>query len=151
VPVPGGLDFATNQLFYELVGTRLNAANSVYETLDGSNQVSVANLGFGSGVAGFVNCTKSGGEEGVAARNFFRALKPAQTGWVTNSGIGIRVLTCSVTWPNGPFQSVNPWRYNSSNPTNSPNSYDLWVDVMIGGKTNRISNWRRQPLPVTAP
>jgi hypothetical protein len=57
-------------------------------------------------------------------------------------------LTCSVTWPTGPFQTINPWRYNSSNPTNSPGAYDLWVDVLIAGKTNRISNWRRQPLLV---
>ena len=40
-------------------------------------------------------------------------------------------------------QPVNTIRYVSSNPTNNPNSYDLWVDVLIGGKTNRISNWNK--------
>jgi hypothetical protein len=39
---------------------------------------------------------------------------------------------------------VNPFSYNSVNPTHNPNSYDLWVDLVIGGKTNRISNWSKQ-------
>jgi prepilin-type N-terminal cleavage/methylation domain-containing protein len=146
---PDRINVATNQLFYELVGTKLTGR--AYETLDGSEQqLTIADLssGFGSGVSGFVNCTKAGGDEGIAARSFLKALKPGQTGWITNASVRLRLLTCSVTWPNGPFQTINPWRYNSSRPTNNPGSFDLWVDVMIGGKTNRISNWRRQPLPV---
>jgi len=35
----------------------------------------------------------------------------------------------------------NPWRYNSSNPRYNPKSYDLWIDVTVGGKTNRVCNW----------
>jgi len=47
---------------------------------------------------------------------------------------------------------LNPWRYNSANPTNNPGSYDLWIQLKIGGKTNLISNWSKQaqinsPLP----
>jgi hypothetical protein len=67
---------------------------------------------------------------------------------VTLNGQTVRLLTCSVNWPeNHPFQpvpsapGVNPWRYVSSNPTNNPGGFDLWVDVIIGGKTNRIANW----------
>jgi len=148
---PNQYNYATNLLYYELVGTRVSG--QTFETLGGGDIISALDLpaGFGTGVSGFVNCTKSGGDEGVAARNFLKALKPSQTGWITNAGVRLKILTCSVTWPNGPFQDINPWRYNSSNPTNSPNSYDLWVDVKIGGKTNRISNWRRQPVPVTTP
>jgi hypothetical protein len=49
---------------------------------------------------------------------------------------------------------VNPWRY-TSNPqsaTNNPGSYDLWVQLVMGGKTNLICNWSKQvqinnPLP----
>ena len=41
---------------------------------------------------------------------------------------------------------LNPWRYNSGHPTNNPNSYDLWVDVLIRGKTNRFCNWSRDPI-----
>jgi hypothetical protein len=42
---------------------------------------------------------------------------------------------------------VSPWFYNSSNPTNNPGSYDLWMDVFYSGKTNRISNWSQNPQP----
>jgi len=45
-----------------------------------------------------------------------------------------------------PPHKINPYRYNSSSPTNNPRSYDLWIDVLIGGKFNRISNWSEQPI-----
>jgi len=35
----------------------------------------------------------------------------------------------------------NPWHYVSTNPTNNQGSFDLWMDVLWSGKTNRISNW----------
>jgi hypothetical protein len=40
---------------------------------------------------------------------------------------------------------VNVFRYVSSNPTNNPTTFDLWIDVLIAGKTNRISNWSKDP------
>jgi hypothetical protein len=41
---------------------------------------------------------------------------------------------------------VNPWRYNSSSPTNNPGAYDLWIQIVITpGQTNLICNWRKQP------
>jgi hypothetical protein len=40
--------------------------------------------------------------------------------------------------------SGNPFRYVYPG-TNNPSSYDLWIDLSISGKTNRISNWTRQP------
>jgi len=44
-----------------------------------------------------------------------------------------------------PQDHLNPWHYVSTNPTNNPGSYDLWVDVLIGTKTNRVSNWSKTP------
>lgn len=165
---------ALNQLYYELVGTsQIDAAT--YEALDKSvrmpvNSVSRAfssvdtnNNVIVSRVSGFNNCARAGGDEGVSARNFMKGLKPGQYVAGANNGAAVRLLTCSVQWPKNlpPVVSTftpddrsvnpNPWRYNSSNPINSPGTYDLWVDVMIGGKTNRISNWRRQPVPVARP
>jgi hypothetical protein len=56
----------------------------------------------------------------------------------------------------GPFttnsiagKAINPWRYVSSNPTNNTGSYDLWMDIKFGGKTNRISNWSPDPQVVS--
>ena len=43
---------------------------------------------------------------------------------------------------------INPWRYNSSNPRYNPKSFDLWIDVIAGGKTNRICNWSDKPITV---
>jgi hypothetical protein len=43
-------------------------------------------------------------------------------------------------------EDLNPWRYNSSNPTNNPGSYDLWIQLVIGGKSNLICNWSKQVL-----
>ena len=67
------------------------------------------------------------------------------------------LLICSVGGPDAIYhplgvQDLNPWRYNSLNPTNNPGSYDLWIQLRIGGKTNLICNWTKQvqinsPLP----
>ena len=150
-----------NQLYYELLGTELKGNRPAYQTLDGTEQILAADVtkGFGANVAGFVNSTKGAGgdDAGAAARNFLKALKPGQQGLVTNSGVRLKVLACSVPWPaNATFQptttlELNPWRYVSSNPTNNPGSYDLWVDVLIAGKTYRIGNWSQQPQVVPTP
>ena len=41
----------------------------------------------------------------------------------------------------GKPKTVNPWRYNSSNPSNNPNSYDLWAEIRVGDETIIIGNW----------
>ena len=54
-----------------------------------------------------------------------------------------------------PFKHIqyNPWRYNSSSPTNNPGSYDLWLQLVVQpGQTNLVCNWSKQvqinsPLP----
>jgi len=150
-----------NQLYFELVGTTRTdgATGTDYRTLDGSivlstNQVATA---FGSGVAGFVNCSRGEGDDAVPAVDFLTGLKPGQFVEGTVNGVVIKILTTSVRlpgnqpWPLRGFVPTdsgarpNPWRYNSSNPTNNPGSFDLWLDVSIGGKINRINNWSEQP------
>ena len=143
-----------NQLFYELQGTVLKG-NS-FETLDGRERIAAASVptAFGSGVAGFVNCTKgAGGDDSAAAQKFFGAsLTPGQYGFATNSGVRFGLLTCSLTWPVNlgdlipGSPGLNPFRYNSSSPVHNPNSFDLWVDVIVGGKTNRFCNWNADYL-----
>jgi hypothetical protein len=39
-------------------------------------------------------------------------------------------------------KKINPWRYNASTPTHNPDSYDLWAEILIAGKTNIIGNWK---------
>jgi prepilin-type N-terminal cleavage/methylation domain-containing protein len=149
----------TNQLYFELSGTVfINLPPWGFQTLDGSARLGTNAVAttFGAGVGGFVNCSRGGGgDDAVPAENFLKSLKPGQYGEIS---AGVRLLACSVPWPvNSPYQPVpanpglNPWRYVSSNPTYNPGSYDLWVDVLIGGKTNRVSNWSKQPQLVGTP
>ena len=35
---------------------------------------------------------------------------------------------------------VNPWRYVYPG-TNNPASYDLWLQMAMGGNTNLVCNW----------
>jgi prepilin-type N-terminal cleavage/methylation domain-containing protein len=147
-----------NQLYYELEGTSLVAGN--YQTLDLSAKIATTDISkaFSTNVVGFANCTKGTGDDAVPAVNFLKGVKPGQYAEGTTNGVVVRILTTSlqllpgqtspasglvVIDPPGAFP--NPWYYNSSNPTNNPGSYDLWADVYIGGKNNRISNWSEQP------
>jgi hypothetical protein len=45
------------------------------------------------------------------------------------------------TNPLGADSLVNTWRYNSSNPTHNPTSYDLWAEVVIGSDVFIFGNW----------
>jgi prepilin-type N-terminal cleavage/methylation domain-containing protein len=158
-----------SQLYYELMGmTNIAApgANPIYQVLgDPSQQLTGGNGGNVSlifGVAGFMNCSKSGADESaVNAQDFLPGLKPTQIAEnITNTSAPGVPFTLLVTADGGPDPTykplgvldVNPWRYNSSSPTNNPGSYDLWVQLQIGGRKYLICNWSSQvqinnPLP----
>ena len=154
-----------NQLYYELSGTIVtNAGGSArfYLTLDGTSRLSADaatfQTYFGPKVSGIMNTTRAAGDEGVFAVNFLKgALRPDQIAILPT---GAKALVTSLRWPEGhpyhpvqgaAFKTVNPWRYNSTNPTNNPGTYDLWVDVIIDGKTNRFGNWSKEPVLVSKP
>jgi prepilin-type N-terminal cleavage/methylation domain-containing protein len=154
-------DVAFNQLYYELLGTTLS--NGVFQTLDGSAQISQALVqggAFGPNVKGFVNSSSgSGGDEGTPAANFLPGLKPGQIGQLNFKGAPVKLLV-GIPWQQGPAPefnfdpiagapTLNPWRYNSSAPLNNPNSYDLWIEINVGGKVFLICNWSKQPLRIT--
>ncbi len=149
-----------NPLFFELKGT-LRAANGDYTTLDGSGKILAGEFATlflnapNPPLAGFVNSSASakGDDEKAAAQNFLTDLKPKQSGVLNTTYPLVKVLACSVQmeepanylFPSSDPAGLNPWRYVSSNPTNNPNSYDLWVDLVIGGKNYRVSNWSNKP------
>ena len=120
-------------LYYELEGMILSG--NLYKSLDGSYQIATNIVIDDLLIPGLVNAstTAAATDDRPAVETFLKELKPAQVYTRTN---GLRVLTCSV-------DDTAVWRYNSSNPTNNPGAYDLWVDLVFGGKTNRISNWSR--------
>jgi len=151
----------TNQLYYELVGTtNTSAPNSppVYQTLDGSTNISASDVATVFGVGGIMNCSKPGSsEDSTAAKSFLTDLRPRQLATITVGATTVKMLAVSVGGPDAIYKpmglpDINPWRYNSLNPTNNPGSYELWVQLAVGGKTNLICNWTKQvqvnnPMP----
>jgi prepilin-type N-terminal cleavage/methylation domain-containing protein len=141
-------------LYFELLGT--TTTNGAYYTLDGS--ASITNPIAAFGVSGFINCYKVGSaEDAAAARNFLPELRSNQFKSATNNNVLATVFVASVGGPDLLYQpfyhtpNFNPWRYVSPG-INNPNSYDLWVQLVINGKTNLVCNWSKQvqfnsPLP----
>ncbi len=168
-----------NQLYYELAGTILtnnppNSANAVYATMDGRSQLHQAAMTrppLNLGVSGFANSsTPASAEEGSTAvdclKGTLRADQLADAFPGADAGNGFKVIVGSIPLPPRlappnpayPGAYLGPaggyycaWRYNSSNPTYNPSAYDLWINVVIDGRTNRICNWSRDPVVVNAP
>jgi prepilin-type N-terminal cleavage/methylation domain-containing protein len=126
-----------NPLYLELVGTiiKTNGATQVYTTLDGSFTAPVSTVTSFLQIGGLVNSSANptATDERPAPVTFLKDLRPGQIG--TNNLNLIRVLVPSA-------DETKIWRYNSSNPTNNPGSYDLSFELVLQGKTNLISNWR---------
>jgi prepilin-type N-terminal cleavage/methylation domain-containing protein len=140
-----------NPLWFELQGTTNNGVN--YVTLDASGQILLTDINSKFSRQGFANTSirARSTDQAGAPMSFLKNLSAKQTGEPDPANPLIKILTCSVQWPAGsssepfPGTTLNPWRYVSSHPTNNTGSYDLWVDLVIGGKTYRISNWSKKP------
>jgi prepilin-type N-terminal cleavage/methylation domain-containing protein len=157
-PAPNLPAALTNQLYYELVGTTNigTAASPDYLTLDNriTNTTLSAQQAFD--VSGFMNCSRTGAsqEDAVQAQSFLPELKPGQIANVTVGDGLISVLcTAANSDPNyqpipgavtGTGRAANPWRYLYPG-VHNPTSYDLWIQIFIGGKTNLICNWKTDP------
>ena len=154
-----------NPLLFELKGTTLThvGGQPYYVTLDGASRIAASDLNtlFGPDVKGFMNFPGAGGDDTLAPLPFLTDLLPSQVGrMVVGSETLDALLVCSVRWSDDPALQIipttgnphaveaglNPWRYVRSSPVNNPGSYDLWVDLYFGGKTNRICNWSDKPL-----
>lgn len=145
---------AVNPLYFELMGTTNNS--SFYGTLDGSAQITSNNIATYFYLQGFANTSTRAhsDDQGSAASSFLTHLLPNQFGPADLTQPLILVMKCGVDWPpnqttsEDPYNNpgFNPWHYVSTHPTNNAGSYDLWVDLVIRGKTNRICNWSAQPI-----
>ncbi len=159
-------DLRYNQLFYELLGTAYvpvgKSGQPAFRVLNGSTEIPVKAVPeVWPGVQGFVNANAgAGGDEVAKAKAFLGDVPPGQmlSLDVNTASAGTVQVAFLGTTLEGPYMLVdangrklNPWRFNSSNPTNNPNSFDLWVDVLVGGKTNRFSNWSKRPIIVNVP
>lgn len=143
-------NYAVNQLFFELSGVR--DAGTYFQALNGSGVITnVPGFFANPQITGFVNVLRAGGEDGQVAKSFMKDIGPGQYMRVKVNGQVGAVLGTIVDGPlmfpaTSGIGTINPFRYNSTNPTNNPNSFDLWVDVIVGGKTNRINNWTKKPI-----
>jgi prepilin-type N-terminal cleavage/methylation domain-containing protein len=134
-------------LFYELTGTVLNPSGRFVSLTGGDTASGLApadvTLSFGN--AGFANAST----EPENVRNFARALRSSQHAEIRPN---VELLVVPVDAPKDdltvfddakePGKKRNPWRYNSSNPTRNPNSYDLWAEIDLRGRTVLIGNWK---------
>ena len=133
---------APNQLYYELSGMIFDGANYYVRGRQDGISPAVANSVFGA--SGFANAARSDKDlkftADFKANQFHRIDSPP-----------IDVLAVPVKGPaNRMFRAgtilVNPWMYVSTSPTNNPERYDLWAEVLIGGKVVRFSNWEKDPV-----
>ena len=115
-----------NPLYYELTGTAAPAVPWLQTTLNRS----------------------FAGEEAARAIKFLTATQRGQIGDLE----GAQIIVCSVKsrMPDG-SSAQSPVRYLSTNPLYNKNSFDLWIDVVFDGKTNRFSNWSSAPVIVYEP
>lgn len=130
----------TNTLYFELAGCSIerNSSGQVirYVSLDKNIGATPAQLGT-LGATGIMNASSpAGSDDGIVAQSFLKEIKDSQMG---NLG-SLAVLGVQIDGPQMVGQ-VSLFRYNSSNPQHNKNSFDLWVDILLGGKTNRINNW----------
>jgi hypothetical protein len=110
----------TTALYYELTGTEpTNAVAAAYAAL---------------GVTGIAN-TDATTQKG---QNFHPNLKPSGFApWPAMPNVLLLVVPSR-----GPSGDYNPWHYNSSSPEHNTETFDLWAEVIIDGKTNTIGNWK---------
>ena len=154
-----------NPLYFELLGTTNDGAGkpapTTWVTMDNSAQITDNGVGTGDiwayfHITGLANTSTRAhsDDQGAAATTFINNLLPNQIGVLDPANRPlIKVLVCSVSWPPdkqpGPIPAnptINPFCYISTHPTNNTSTYDLWVDVVARGKTNRVCNWSTQPI-----
>jgi len=152
-PKPGGFD---TTMFATTDGGTL-ATNKFITAMASQNSWGVTSTNPPGGLVNFVPAVDK--EEGTTAYNFIKGFGPVE--FQTDPTTGLKFLVASTPWPaqlaagfppfSGFVNGYCAWRYSSTSPVNNTGSFDLWVDVLIGGKTNRICNWSRDPFYVSTP
>lgn len=143
-------NYAVHQLFYELTGTTNSGGGLRFHLFNGQ-VISAATANTAFNRKSFANSSA----ENERVQNFFTTIRPAQYKEISSGGGTVFVLVVPVSGPNpvpaASGEPVNTWNYNSSNPVHNREAYDLWADILIGGKTFRICNWSKIPIPNPQP
>ena len=118
-------------LYYSLRGSRRSPDGTQFTMSDGQ-MLTAAALNTEFGIGGLVNSVASG----EPVKDFASNLKESH---VEKDSNGFRFIVIPFKGPDGEF---NPVRYDASSATRrNLTGYDLWVEVVVGGKTNIIGNW----------
>ena len=128
-------------LYYELEGAVANVDNK------GALTGTYGTNGTFINQSDYVHYFGLGGPQNSSSaslKNYLTNLRPSQFKRVA-PGVQVFVLTCSIGTPSSPTDpNLNPWSYNSSNPTNNPATYDLFTTNIVVGNTNyTMGNWSR--------
>ncbi|MCX7722753.1 MAG: type II secretion system GspH family protein [Verrucomicrobiae bacterium] len=140
---------ARNALFYELTGT-VSSGTGRYTNIY-NETLTAADIQNTFGLGGFANSGSSRDE----VWNFFRTVSPEELGNIGTTNRPVWIFALPADGPlafrsaelTGRQRWLIPWCYDASS-TNRINadSYDLWIDIVVGGKTNRVCNWSDAPL-----
>jgi prepilin-type N-terminal cleavage/methylation domain-containing protein len=130
---------APNPLFYELTGVIYT--NSVFLSPLNNERMAPTQLGQFFLRNGFVNA----GDQPKDIKNFLPSLKPSQVKAMTNFTPlpSVTVLAVPVARLGAKPNEINPWHYIFTNPTNNPNTFDLWAEFAIGKQTVVVGNWKQ--------
>lgn len=134
---------ALNPLFYELAGTT-NVDADTYQVVNWPETIDAALIQKVFGLGRFINSSADPSELRYSAKSIQpnQLVSVKQDDWAE----AVQMPLVAVRGP-GPFGEAdtvtNTWRYNSFNPTNNPNTYDLWAEVLIGDEVRIIGNWKR--------
>ena len=144
-------------LFYELVGTRVEVNPARFVPLDGAPFVTPAQVNNNFRTDGFMNSAPDAAE----VKNFYTTAKTnkhyvaspfasgGDQGWIMV--LRVPAKGARNTFLPAAAEDLNTWRYIVANPrrgkddrypTNNPNTFDLWADVTIRGRTVTIGNWK---------
>lgn len=155
------IDPTLNQLYYELTGTIFWTEIQSYEPVAGGEPLNLVAVRRVFNTSGFLNTIQRSQKEtslnrSILPKNYIGNLNPNESIQLPISGVGkvslivapvIRAMTSLSTPPLAKYTTDStllkfcPWNYVSSNPTNNPGSYDLWVELSIGKEQRLIANW----------
>jgi prepilin-type N-terminal cleavage/methylation domain-containing protein len=130
-PPDNPMDSGRSPLYYELKGAWRDPSDA-YEPMAGGQPLTAAQIAAAFGTGGFLNSSPVGAD--VPPKDFYAGLKEKN---VAEDG-GIKFLVVPVR---GPGAGVNPVHYRKTNPTHNVATYDLWIEAVVGDKTEMISNW----------
>ncbi len=139
---PPAVDPILNPLLYELSGVLFDADNEVF-TGTGFPPLTTKEVASLFRLTCFTNAIPA--KPGAVPESFLNSLQ--------TTVLGIHEMPDVSTFGHSPPPEIvdpevaaefdiSPWRYVSSDPTNNPGKYDLWMELSLGKRKQVIGNWQ---------